>query len=43
MAKKGKGGKNKMANMSEEDRLRYMQHLAEIEQEFKRFQLNCTY
>jgi hypothetical protein len=35
MAKK-KGGKNKLANMSEEDRIRHMQHLAEIEAEFKR-------
>lgn len=34
--KKGKGNKNKMARMSEDERLRYLQHRAELEEEAKR-------
>lgn len=34
--KKGKGNKNKMAKMSEDERLRYLQHRAELEEEAKR-------
>lgn len=35
MGKKGKD-KNKLARMSEEERLRYLQHRAELEEEAKR-------
>lgn len=36
MGKKGKGGKNKLARMSEEERARYLQHRADIEEEARR-------
>ena len=35
MGKKGKD-KNKLARMSEEERIRYLQHRAELEEEAKR-------
>lgn len=34
--KKGKNNKNKLARMSEDERLRYLQHRAELEEEAKR-------
>lgn len=34
--KKGKNNKNKMTRMSEDERLRYLQHRAELEEEAKR-------
>lgn len=36
MGKKKKGGNNKLAKMSDEDRARYLQHRADIEEESRR-------
>jgi hypothetical protein len=36
MGKKGGKDKNKLARMSEEERIRYLQHRAEMEEEAKR-------
>lgn len=33
---KGKGNKNKLARMSEDERLRYLQHRADMEEEARR-------